>query len=66
MMSYFAKLFPSDIGTPSNLDTLLRIWLVQLLESAADRGASRIEIRLINKGAMGFDVIDNGEGIQEN
>lgn len=36
MMSYFAKLFPSDIGIPTNLDYLLRIWLVQLLENAVD------------------------------
>jgi len=35
------------------------------LENAVDRGSTRIEIRLINKGSNGFDVIDDGEGIEE-
>ena len=35
------------------------------MENAADRGSTRIEIRLINKGSMGFDIIDDGEGIEE-
>ena len=64
MMAYFLKLFPSDIGTPENLNHLLRIWIIQLVEEAADRGATRIEVRLMQKGSLGFEIIDNGEGME--
>eukprot|EP00347_Sterkiella_histriomuscorum_P000590 403375263 len=55
----------SDIKV-RDLDTLLRIWVIQLVENALERGAKYIEVCLYQLGKEGFDVIDNGRGIDEN
>ena len=64
-MLYYAKLFPTDLDTPVDFDHCLRIWLSQLIENSISRDPSRIEIRLIQKGSLGFDIIDDGYGILE-
>lgn len=43
----------------------LRIWLSQLIENAIHRNAKTIEIKLIQKGTFGFDITDDGFGIDE-
>lgn len=64
-MLYYAKLFPTDLDTPDNFDYCLRIWLSQLIENSLSTNPSRIEIRLIQQGSLGFDLIDDGCGLQE-
>ena len=43
----------------------MRIWLGQLVENAVEMKPKRIEVRLVQKGSVGFDVIDDGHGIHE-
>eukprot|EP00347_Sterkiella_histriomuscorum_P004478 403360311 len=44
---------------------LLRIWISQLVENSVERNAKKIEVRLYDQGKLGFDIIDDGEGIEE-
>ncbi|CDW73098.1 mismatch repair endonuclease pms2 [Stylonychia lemnae] len=48
-----------------NLDNQLRIWLSQLVENSIHMNAKTIEIKLIQKGTFGFDVVDDGLGIDK-
>ena len=54
----------SDIRV-TDLDSLLRIWVSQMLENALERWAKYIEVHLHEKGVQGFDVVDDGDGIPE-
>jgi DNA mismatch repair ATPase MutL len=54
----------SDIRV-TDLDSLLRIWISQMLENSLERWAKYIEIHLFEKGILGFDVVDDGDGIPE-
>lgn len=64
-MKYYNSIFTSDIHI-EDLDSQLRVWIVQLLENAIyERRAQSVEVRFIRNGAEGFDVIDDGEGIKE-
>jgi DNA mismatch repair ATPase MutL len=64
-MQYYSSLFKSDIRI-EELDSQLRVWVVQLIENAAyERHAQSIEVRFIHKGAEGFDVIDDGDGLKD-
>ncbi|CDW74833.1 mismatch repair endonuclease pms2-like [Stylonychia lemnae] len=54
----------SDIKV-HDIYALLRIWIGQLLENSLERSANNIEIRLYDGGKNGFDVIDDGVGIEE-
>jgi len=55
------KLIDSDVAS-INLDLLLKVWLSQLIDNALSCKPSYIEVRLYCKGALGFDVVDNGCG----
>lgn len=53
------KLIKSDIKI-NNLNSLLRIWVSQLVENALEHNATYIEVRFYCWGINGFDVIDDG------
>ena len=65
VINYYKQLFNSDIELPPCLDYQLRIWLGQLVENSVDMHPKKIEVRLVQKGSMGFDIIDDGLGIPE-
>ena len=63
-MQYYQSIFTSDIKI-EDLDCQLRVWIVQLIENAAyEHNAKSIEVRFLHKGAEGFDVIDDGDGLK--
>ena len=56
-----ARFLDSDLRS-INLDNLLRVWLSQLIDNAMQGKPSYVEVRMYNKGANGFDIVDNGSG----
>jgi len=55
------KLIDSDTKSIS-LDILLRVWISQLVENSLECNPKFIDVRLISKGAYGFDIVDDGVG----
>jgi hypothetical protein len=64
VMEYFSSLFKSDIPL-QDVDSQLKVWTCQLLENALESQAKKVEVRFIKMGMEGFDVIDDGLGIEE-
>ena len=56
-----AKFIDSDVKS-INLDVLLKVWISQLIDNAITGNPTYIEVRFYAKGALGFDIVDNGSG----
>ena len=48
-----------------SIDFLMRVWVAQLVENAMDCNPEQIEVRFYNRGIVGFDVVDDGDGIPD-